>query len=57
MPRFPYFLDSRRTDGGELVSLTRWPSFMPPPAWNISDANFCQRLSKSQGHSEVERIK
>jgi hypothetical protein len=24
--RLPYFLDNRLTDGGEVVSLTRWPA-------------------------------
>jgi hypothetical protein len=27
--RLPHFLDSRLTDGGEVVSLTRWPPFIP----------------------------
>jgi hypothetical protein len=27
--RFPYFLDSRFTDGGKVVSLTRRPPFTP----------------------------
>jgi hypothetical protein len=26
--RFPHFLDNRLTDGGEVVSLTRWPPFI-----------------------------
>jgi hypothetical protein len=25
----PHFLDNRLTDGGEVVSLTRWPPFTP----------------------------
>jgi hypothetical protein len=28
-PRLPHFLDNRPTDGGEVVSLTRWPPFTP----------------------------
>jgi hypothetical protein len=28
--RFPYFLDNRLTDGGEVVSLTRRPSALYP---------------------------
>jgi hypothetical protein len=28
-PSFPYFLDNRLTDGGEVVSLTRRPPFTP----------------------------
>jgi hypothetical protein len=27
--RLPLFLDNRLTDGGEVVSLTRWPPFTP----------------------------
>jgi hypothetical protein len=27
--RLPHFLDNRLTDGGEVVSLTRWPPFTP----------------------------
>jgi hypothetical protein len=29
MLRFPHFLDNRLTDGGEVVSITRRPSFSP----------------------------
>jgi hypothetical protein len=28
-PRFPHFLENRLTDGGEVVSLTGWPPFIP----------------------------
>jgi hypothetical protein len=27
--RLPHFLDNRLTDGGKVVSLTRWPAFTP----------------------------
>jgi hypothetical protein len=27
--RLPHFLDTRLTDGGEVVSLTSWPPFTP----------------------------
>jgi hypothetical protein len=27
--RLPHFVDNRLTDGGEVVSLTRWPPFTP----------------------------
>jgi hypothetical protein len=36
--RLPHFLDSRLIDGGEVVSLTRRPSFTPR---EIPDTNFC----------------
>jgi hypothetical protein len=29
MLRLPHFLENRLTDGGEVVSLTRWPPFTP----------------------------
>jgi hypothetical protein len=29
MLRVPYFLDNRLTDGGEVMSLMRWPPFTP----------------------------
>jgi hypothetical protein len=37
-PRLPPFLDSRLTDDGEVVSLTRSPPFTPR---NIPDTHFC----------------
>jgi hypothetical protein len=27
--RLPHFVDNRLTEGGEVVSLTRWPPFTP----------------------------
>jgi hypothetical protein len=36
--RFQHFRDSRFIDGGEVVSLTRWPPFTPR---KIPDTNFC----------------
>jgi hypothetical protein len=36
--RLPQFLDSRLTDGGEVVSLTRQPPFTP---MKISGTHFC----------------
>jgi hypothetical protein len=36
--RLPHFLDSRLTDGGEVVSLTRRPPFTPG---NIPGTRFC----------------
>jgi hypothetical protein len=46
----PHCLDSRLTDGGEVVSLTHRPRFTPQKhSLSASDVHLCQRLSKSQG--------
>jgi hypothetical protein len=47
-------LDNRLTDGGEVISLTRWPPFAPR---KIPGTHFCQRLSRPQGHSATGRIR
>jgi hypothetical protein len=39
--RTPHFLDSRLTDGGEVVSLTSRPPFTPSPPRQISGTHFC----------------
>jgi hypothetical protein len=31
-----FYLDNRLTDGGKVVSPTRWPPFTSPPEWLIS---------------------
>jgi hypothetical protein len=54
MPRIPYFPDNRLTDGGENVSLSRWPRFTSPPM-KISGTHFFYSLSTSRGHWEVGR--
>jgi hypothetical protein len=36
--RFPYFLDNRHTEGGEVVSLTRRPHFTPQ---EVPGTHFC----------------
>jgi hypothetical protein len=36
--RLQHFLDNRLTDGGEVLSLTRWPPFTPR---KISGTDFC----------------
>jgi hypothetical protein len=51
---FPHFSENRLTDGDEVVSLTRRPLFT---FRKIPDTHFCSRLSRSQDHSEVERIR
>jgi hypothetical protein len=38
--RLPHFLDNRLTDGGEVVSLTRWSPIYPHPR-KIPDTHFC----------------
>jgi hypothetical protein len=43
-----HFLDNQLTDGGEVVSLTRWPPFIPT---KIHGTYFWRRLSWPQGHS------
>ena len=49
------FLDFVTTaqDGGKIVSLTDRPHL---PPGNISGTHFCQRLSRTQGHSAIGRI-
>jgi hypothetical protein len=51
MSRFPYFLDNRLTDGGEVVKLRRRP---PLPFRKIPGIHFCYRLSRTQGHRRLE---
>jgi hypothetical protein len=46
--RLPHFLDNRLTDGGKVVSPTRWPLFTPQ-----EDSWYSFLL---EGHSAVERI-
>jgi hypothetical protein len=54
MSRLPYFLDSRLTDGGEVVSLTRRPPFTPR---KIPGTHFSLRPSPPQGHSAAGMIR
>jgi hypothetical protein len=39
--RLPHFLDSRLTDGGEVVSPTRRQPLTPPPPRKIPGTQFC----------------
>jgi hypothetical protein len=39
--RLPNLLDNRLTDGGKVVSLTRWPPFTPPPPPPKEDSWYC----------------
>jgi hypothetical protein len=50
----PYFLDSRPTDGGEAVSLTRRPRLT---ARKIPGTHFCSGRSKLQDHSAAECVR
>jgi hypothetical protein len=43
MSRPSHFLDTLLTDGGKVVSLTRWPLFTPR---KISGTHSCERLSR-----------
>jgi hypothetical protein len=49
-----FSLDSRLTDGGEVVSLTRRP---PLTLKKIPCTHFCSRLSWSQSHNTVARVR
>jgi hypothetical protein len=50
----PKFSRQLLTDGGGVISLTLPPLFTPR---KIPGTHFCQRLSRSQGHSAPERIR
>jgi hypothetical protein len=50
----PHFLDSRLTDGGEVVSLKRRPPFTPhEDSWY----SFLLEAESNQGHSAAGRVK
>jgi hypothetical protein len=53
MSRLPHFLDSRLTDGGEVVIFTRRSPFTPR---KIPATDFSSRLNRRQGHIEAGRI-
>jgi hypothetical protein len=44
--RLPHFLDSRLTDGGEVVSLTRRPPFTPR---KVPGTHFCLEAESTTG--------
>jgi hypothetical protein len=52
--RLPHVLDNRLTDGGEVISLKRLPSFTPR---NIPGTHFCKKLSRPHNHIAAGRIK
>jgi hypothetical protein len=55
MSKLPLFLDSRLTDGGEVVSLTRRPAFTPQEDswyWFLLETD----VSRPQGHNAAGRI-
>jgi hypothetical protein len=54
MSGIPYFLDTRLTDGDEIVGLTRRPRFT---SRKIPGTHFCQRLSKPQGRTATGKIR
>jgi hypothetical protein len=49
MLRIPHCLDSRLSDGGQVVSLTPHPCVTHHKHFVTSGNNFCQRLSEPQG--------
>jgi hypothetical protein len=49
-----YFVDTRFTDGGEIICLRRRQPFNPK---NIPSARFCQRLRRNHGLSAAGKIK
>jgi hypothetical protein len=51
--RLPHFLYNRLIDGGDAVSLMRR---LPSTPRKIPDTHFCQRLSRSQGHSVAGKV-
>jgi hypothetical protein len=52
--RLPHFLDSRLTNGGEVVSLTRRPLFTPR---KIPSIRLCYRLNQPQGLNKDGRFR
>jgi hypothetical protein len=54
MSRLPHFLDNRLTDGGEVVSLTRRPPFIPQEdSWY----SFLLEAESNRGHSAAGKIR
>jgi hypothetical protein len=52
--RLPHFLDSRLTDGREVVSLTHRSPFTPR---KVHGTHFCWRISRPQGHNAAGSIR
>jgi hypothetical protein len=50
----PHFIDSRVTDGGDVVNLTRRQPFTPR---KIPGTNLCQRPNTPKGHNAAGRIR
>jgi hypothetical protein len=50
--KFPNYMTTTQ-GGGKVVSLTHRP---PLPPGNVPGTHFCQRLSRTQGHSAIGRI-
>jgi hypothetical protein len=57
MLRIPHCLDNRLTDGGEVVSPTHRPRFIPQKHYfSASVTHFCYRLSKPQAIVRLEGL-
>jgi hypothetical protein len=48
-PRFPHFLGTRLTDGGEVVSFTSRPPFNPSPSQEDSCYSFLLEAESTPG--------
>jgi len=50
------FQESRSMGMVSLLAFRPGPLYPPPPQRNFPDTDFCQKLSRNQGHSAAGRI-